>query len=134
RLRTFDREAGPDAAAEILHVAGLGNAQPVEAGDVLRVDGERDLLAAWNDAARVGGEKAPGLAGEEVAARRVVVDGAVEVAHAQQEAVAFARVRDVAGAQKVRLGVSRKMRVLVDVAGDEAGDAALPRAAAALVL
>src|SRR5262249_61186051 len=80
--RAFDRHAESDAGPELLHRAELPVAGKVEAYDVVRVDGERDVLLAWRDPDLVLSQEAPRLAGKEVKSIAAVVVGEVGVAQA----------------------------------------------------
>ncbi len=132
RLRAFDRNTGPQAVAEILDEAGLGIAAPVEAGHVLRVDRHRYLFGPRHDAFRIRGQQAPGLTGQEVEAPGILIDLREELPETRLVAVAFARVRDVTGAEEIAFNIGREMRVGIDIGRHHAGQAALTGAEAQL--
>ena len=66
--------------APVLHVPDRRLAFPVEARDVLCVDGQRDVFRAVQDADAVLDDQAPHLAGAEMAMEVVIIVGEVGLA------------------------------------------------------
>ncbi len=80
-LRTFQRRGQPDTVVvEVLGNMDLRLPGEREARHVLRVDGERDVLAARSDADLLQRGQAPGLAREDVQAEIAAVIGGVGLA------------------------------------------------------
>ena len=132
--RSFNRHTEPGDLAPVLHIADCRLPRPVEAGDVLCVDGQRNIFSAVQDADPVLGQQAPHLTGAEVAVPVVVIVGEVGLANARRIAVALARVRRNRGAQEVHFVVALDVTGRVDVARRLQRDAALLGAEAQLVL
>jgi len=66
RLRVLYGDREPQRLVEVRREAHLGLARPVEAGNILRVDRERDDFVARGDALRVHRHQRPGLAGQQL--------------------------------------------------------------------
>ena len=133
-LRLLKRDAGPDLAIEVLHEAELPLPGPVEAHDVLRVDGERDVLLARCHADPVQREEGPGLTGKHVKAPIGTVERRIGLAETQGVAVALVAVRADAGREEVGLEVAGDAHDGRGRALDQEGQAALPGGAAELGL
>jgi hypothetical protein len=137
RGRVFGRGAEGDARSDVNHSADLPLTDVIEPDHVVRVDRKRDVLLARRHIDLVLCRQTPGLAGEDVKSptspTRVVI-GEVGVSQARSPAVALVVIRCLADAQEVRLVISGKLLVGVDVALDEQRDPALPRGSMKFVL
>src|SRR5581483_8193877 len=92
---------------EALYEPELRVASPVEAGDVLRVNGLRGAFTAGAELrGGIQRRKTPVLTSEQIPLGIRIPHHAIEVTHAQGVAVALRGVRADSGAQEVRLEVA----------------------------
>src|SRR6202012_4367441 len=97
----------------------------VKAGDVLCVDGQRNVFGAVEDADAVLRRQAPHLTGAEGTAEDVVVVSEVRLADTRRVAVALTRVGGGRSAQEVHFVVALDVLGRRDVARRLQGDTAL---------
>ena len=96
----LNRHTEPGDLVPVFHEPDRRLARPVEAHDVLRVDGQRRVLGAVEHADAVLGQQAPFLTGAHVEVVVVVVVGEIGLAHTRRIAVALPRIRGLAAPRK----------------------------------
>ena len=133
-LGRLNRDGEPADLAPVLYEPDRWLARPVEARDVLRVDGQRNVLCLVFDADPVLGEQTPHLTGAEVAVPVVVIVREPGLANTWIIAVALTRVAGRRATKEVHFVVACDVLGRVDVAPRFQGDAALLGAEAQLVL
>ena len=135
RLRTLQRRGQPIfPVSEILGDAELRLPGPGEAGHVLLVDGERQVFLARRHADFEHGGQTPGLTGEHMHAKGVVVIRTVGLAKTRIVAVALVAVGGAGRTLQIQLRITSDVLVRVDVAVHQDGETALPGALAELAL
>src|SRR3984893_9847070 len=103
RLRIFGREGEHQGLIEVLGDPDLRLTCPGKARDILVVDDQRSVFRPRHDTHEIHGRQGPGLTGEEMGAKVVLVDGHVELPHAQIERIALVGIGCLRGAEEINL-------------------------------